>query len=42
MTYLEIGDRLPEDGGGYPRDDLAFQFAADGSISLTRKDATPL
>jgi uncharacterized cupin superfamily protein len=41
VTYLEIGDRLPGDGGGYPRDDLVFEFRPDGSIMFTHKDGTP-
>ena len=41
ITYLEIGDRLPGDSGGYPRDDLAFEFRPDGSIVFTHKDGTP-
>jgi uncharacterized cupin superfamily protein len=41
VTYLEIGDRLPGDSGGYPRDDLAFEFRPDGSIAFTHKDGTP-
>jgi len=41
VAYLEIGDRLPGDGGGYPRDDLAFEFLPDGSIRFSHKDGTP-
>jgi uncharacterized cupin superfamily protein len=41
VTYIEIGDRLPGDKGEYPRDDLAFEFRADGSIAFTHKDGTP-
>ncbi len=41
VTYLEIGDRMPGDGGGYPRDDLAIALRADGSIAFTHKDGTP-
>lgn len=41
ITYIEVGDRLPGDNGGYPRDDLAFEFRADGSIAFTHKDGTP-
>ena len=41
VAYLEVGDRLPGDRGGYPRDDLAFEFQEDGSIRFTHKDGTP-
>jgi uncharacterized cupin superfamily protein len=41
VTYIEIGDRLPGDRGGYPRDDIAFEFRADGSISFAHKNGTP-
>ena len=41
VTYLEIGDRSPDDTGGYPRDDLKAELAADGSWVFTRKDGTP-
>jgi uncharacterized cupin superfamily protein len=41
VSYLEVGDRLPGDHGGYPGDDLAFEFHADGSVSFTHKDGTP-
>jgi uncharacterized cupin superfamily protein len=41
VTYLEVGDRLPGDDGGYPRDDLVFEFRPDGSISFAHKDGTP-
>jgi uncharacterized cupin superfamily protein len=41
VTYIEIGDRMPGDNGGYPRDDLAFEFRPDGSILFSHKDGTP-
>ena len=41
VTYIEIGDRLPGDSGGYPRDDLAFEFRPDGSVRFPHKDGTP-
>lgn len=41
VTYIEVGDRLPGDNGGYPRDDLAFEFRPDGSIAFTHKDGRP-
>ncbi|PZO37747.1 MAG: cupin [Pseudanabaena frigida] len=39
-TYLEIGDRTPNDGGNYPDDDLIAQ-AIDGGWQFTHKDGTP-
>ena len=41
VTYIEVGDRLSGDNGGYPKDDLAFEFRSDGSIAFTHKDGTP-
>ena len=41
VSYIEIGDRLPGDAGGYPNDDLAFGFQADGSFAFTHEDGTP-
>jgi uncharacterized cupin superfamily protein len=41
VSYIEVGDRLPGDHGGYPRDDLAFEFRPDGSVVFTHKDGTP-
>ena len=38
VLYLEIGDRTPGDYALYPKDDLAFGKAADGSWILTHKD----
>jgi uncharacterized cupin superfamily protein len=40
VIYLEIGDRLPGDGAGYPDDDVAAVFV-DGAYRFTRKDGTP-
>ena len=41
VFYLEIGDRTPGDYAFYPKDDLAFGKAADGSWILTHKDGSP-
>jgi uncharacterized cupin superfamily protein len=41
VLYLEIGDRTAGDSASYPRDDLAFNKAPDGSWILTHKDGTP-
>jgi uncharacterized cupin superfamily protein len=39
VLYLEVGDRLPGDGAGYPDDDLAATYV-DGAYRFTRKDGT--
>ena len=41
VAYLEIGDRVAGDYGGYPNDDLAFEFQPDGKVIFTHKDGTP-
>ena len=41
VLYVEIGDRTLGDYAAYPKDDLAFTKAADGSWILTHKDGTP-
>lgn len=41
VFYLEIGDRTPGDYAFYPKDDLAFGKAVDGSWILTHKDGRP-
>jgi uncharacterized cupin superfamily protein len=41
VLYLEIGDRTAGDYASYPRDDLGFTKAPDGSWILTHKDGTP-
>lgn len=38
VTYLEIGDRTPDEHVEYPEDDLAFAQAPDGSTVLVHKD----
>ncbi len=38
--YLEIGDRMPGDGGTYPEDDLVALLVA-GKWQFTHKDGTP-
>jgi uncharacterized cupin superfamily protein len=40
-TYIEIGDRSPNDEGGYPKDDLKAELAPDGSWIFMHKDGTP-
>lgn len=41
VTYIEIGDRVPGESGGYPNDDLDGKLGPDGRWILTRKDGTP-
>lgn len=41
VSYLEIGDRTPNDGVVYPHDDLAFAQAPDGTSVLVHKDGRP-
>lgn len=41
VVYLEIGDRLPNDSGEYPQDDLVAQQDAQGLWVFTHKDGTP-
>jgi len=40
FVYLEIGDRTPGGGAGYPDDDIAITVV-DGRMKFTRKDGTP-
>lgn len=39
-TYLEIGDRTPNDSGNYPDDDLVA-IATEQGWQFTHKDGTP-
>ena len=39
-TYLEIGDRTPNDSGSYPDDDLVA-IATEQGWQFTHKDGTP-
>lgn len=41
VTYLEIGDRMPNDIVDYPHDDLAFARGPDGTMILIHKDGSP-
>lgn len=41
VTYLEIGDRSPDDQVEYPDNDLCAKSEADGSWSFLHKDGTP-
>ena len=41
VSYLEIGDRTPNEIVEYPNDDLAFGKAPDGTAVLVHKDGTP-
>jgi uncharacterized cupin superfamily protein len=41
VSYLEIGDRTPDESVEYPHDDLAFAPAADGAMVLVHKDGRP-
>lgn len=38
VLYLEVGDRLPDDAGVYPQDDLRAEMGPDGAWRFTRKD----
>ena len=40
-TYLEIGDRNPNDNVEFPNDDFQAALSEDGSWLLTHKDGTP-
>jgi uncharacterized cupin superfamily protein len=41
VSYLEIGDRTPNERVEYPHDDLAFVEAADGTMVLVHKNGSP-
>ncbi len=41
VTYLEIGDRAPNDICAYPDDDLKAQADENGKWQFTHKDGTP-
>jgi uncharacterized cupin superfamily protein len=41
VSYLEIGDRTPNEIVEYPHDDLAFATAPDGTMVMVHKDGTP-
>jgi uncharacterized cupin superfamily protein len=41
VSYLEIGDRTPNEVVEYPHDDLAIGQAPDGSSVLVHKDGRP-
>lgn len=41
VTYLEIGDRTPDDEVTYPDDDLRADYAAGGVWIFSHKDGTP-
>lgn len=41
VSYLEIGDRTPNDTVDYPHDDLKFARRPDGSQVLVHKDGRP-
>lgn len=41
VLYLEIGDRLPNDSGEYPEDDLVAKQNDKSQWVFTRKDGTP-
>ena len=40
VTYLEIGDRTPDDEGFYPADDLSASQTAAGTWVYSRKDGS--
>jgi Uncharacterized conserved protein, contains double-stranded beta-helix domain len=40
-TYVEVGDRTPDDAVEYPDDDLAFVQKNDGTWSVLHKDGSP-
>ena len=41
VTFIEIGDRSPNDNCEYPDDDLRAVLAADGSWEFLHKDGRP-
>jgi uncharacterized cupin superfamily protein len=41
VTYLEIGNRTPDDQVEYPKDDLKLGTAPDGRRFAAHKDGTP-
>ena len=41
VSYLEVGDRTPNEIVEYPNDDLAFGKAPDGATVLVHKDGRP-
>jgi len=41
VSYLEVGDRTPNESVEYPHDDLAFATAPDGTRVLVHKDGRP-
>jgi uncharacterized cupin superfamily protein len=41
VTYLEIGNRAPDDQAEYPNDDLKLATAPDGRRFAVHKDGTP-
>ncbi len=41
VTYLEIGNRHPQDLVEYPKDDLMFAKRPDGRVYLAHKDGAP-
>ena len=41
VTYLEVGDRMPNDSASYPEEDLKAEFVASGQWRFTHKDGTP-
>ncbi|MDQ7011211.1 MAG: hypothetical protein Q9M29_05265 [Mariprofundaceae bacterium] len=41
MTYLEIGDRHPEDIAGYPYDDIKATWLPDQGWVFTHRDGSP-
>jgi uncharacterized cupin superfamily protein len=41
VLYLEVGNRVPDDGAIYPHDDVAAARAPDGTWRFTHKDGTP-
>ena len=42
ITFLEIGDRNPQDEVDYPEDDLRVAAGPAGRRIMTRKDGTPV
>ncbi len=41
VTYLEVGDRTPNDSVDYPNDDIKATLSPEGSWVMTHKDGTP-
>ena len=41
VTYLEVGDRTPDDSVEYPNDDIKLTLSPEGSWVVTHRNGTP-